>query len=352
MEKSRRSLSVLFIFEFGFCLVYAPHNREDDRCLHVSLPAPHSLQMSTKPVTTRATTATRAGCVRHGVGHKTPFSGRGNKNAADDPRPNILQLNTEGLTAGKISVVEQQAYKNKAFIIVLQETHWRQASDSQLLTSCVGPEQEPRPCHVCPWAVGMVTDLSVTTTIRDGVVVHRHSRIQDLTSTNLHARHSHQRPSRRSHTPVCMLVTSTANMSTGGAWDPGQYPATLDYCIIQRKQPVASLTDGFASFGQDSRLPDRRVLGKFTWSQHRPSLITPQKLKVPASLLCVPFKILDRFIYARVDPIIDPLLNRDQAGFRHGRSALDQVTLLTQHIENSFSAKKKAGTVFVDLTAA
>jgi len=28
----------------------------------------------------------------------------------------------------------------------------------------------------------------------------------------------------------------------------------------------------FASFGQDSRLPDRRVLGKFPRSQHRPSL--------------------------------------------------------------------------------
>ena len=38
----------------------------------------------------------------------------------------------------------------------------------------------------------------------------------------------------------------------------------------------------FASFGQDSRLPDRRVLGKFPRSQHRPSLITPKKLKVPA----------------------------------------------------------------------
>ena len=36
---------------------------------------------------------------------------------------NIFQLNTEGLTAEKISVIEQLAYKNKAFIIVLQETH-------------------------------------------------------------------------------------------------------------------------------------------------------------------------------------------------------------------------------------
>jgi len=41
----------------------------------------------------------------------------------DDPRPNILQLNTEGLTANKTSIIEQLAYKNKAFIIVLQETH-------------------------------------------------------------------------------------------------------------------------------------------------------------------------------------------------------------------------------------
>jgi len=57
------------------------------------------------------------------VGHQTPFSGRGSRNAAEDLRPNILQLNTEGLTADKISVIEQLAYKNKAFIIVLQETH-------------------------------------------------------------------------------------------------------------------------------------------------------------------------------------------------------------------------------------
>jgi len=72
----------------------------------------------------------------------------------------------------------------------------------------------------------------------------------------------------------------------------------------------------------------------------------------PISLLCIPFKILKRFIYARVETIIDPLLPHEQAGFRHGRSAIDQVTLLTQDIEDSFSAKKKAGAVFVDLTAA
>jgi len=72
----------------------------------------------------------------------------------------------------------------------------------------------------------------------------------------------------------------------------------------------------------------------------------------PIPLLWNPFKILDRLIYARVESIIDPLLPREQAGFRHRRSTVDQVTLLTQVIEDSFSAKKKAGAVFVDLKRA
>ena len=66
-------------------------------------------------------------------------------------------------------------------------------------------------------------------------------------------------------------------------------------------------------------------------------------------MLCVPFKILERL---SVEHIIGPLLPQEQAGFRHGRSTVDQVTHLTQDLEDSFLAKKKAGAVFVDLTAA
>ena len=35
----------------------------------------------------------------------------------------------------------------------------------------------------------------------------------------------------------------------------------------------------------------------------------------PISLLCVPYKILERLIYARVEPLIDPLLPKEQALF-------------------------------------
>jgi len=38
----------------------------------------------------------------------------------------------------------------------------------------------------------------------------------------------------------------------------------------------------FASFCQDSRLPNKHVQGKFLRPQHRPSLITPPNIKVPA----------------------------------------------------------------------
>ena len=70
----------------------------------------------------------------------------------------------------------------------------------------------------------------------------------------------------------------------------------------------------------------------------------------PISLLCVPY--IERLIYARVEPLIDPLLPKQQAGFRRGKSTVDQLVLLTQNIEDSFEAKKKAGAVFIDLTAA
>ena len=42
-----------------------------------------------------------------------------------------------------------------------------------------------------------------------------------------------------------------------------------------------------------------------------------------------------------IEPVIDPLLPSEQAGFRHRRSTVDQVTLLNQEIEDTFLAEKK-----------
>ena len=61
------------------------------------------------------------------------------------------------------------------------------------------------------------------------------------------------------------------------------------------------------------------------------SIFKPNKLPgnpqsyQPISLLCIPFKILEH-IYAHVKSTIDSLLPREQAGFRHSRSTVDQIT--------------------------
>ena len=70
----------------------------------------------------------------------------------------------------------------------------------------------------------------------------------------------------------------------------------------------------------------------------------------PISLLCVPYKILERLIHIRVEPIIDPQLRKEQAGFQHWKFTVDQTIMLMLNIEDSFEAKKKAGAVCVDLT--
>ena len=56
------------------------------------------------------------------------------------------------------------------------------------------------------------------------------------------------------------------------------------------------------------------------------------------SPLCVPYKILEKLIYTRVELLIDPVLPKEQAGFQRRKSTIDQVVLLTQNIKDSFEA--------------
>ena len=65
-----------------------------------------------------------------------------------------------------------------------------------------------------------------------------------------------------------------------------------------------------------------------------------------------PFKVLERLLLTRLEPIVEPALPATQAGFRSGRSTVDQIVHLTDDIENGFEERKKAGLVLVDLTAA
>ena len=53
-----------------------------------------------------------------------------------------------------------------------------------------------------------------------------------------------------------------------------------------------------------------------------------------------------------INSIIDPQLPHEQAGFRKGRSIVNQVTLLTQDIEDCFETKETAGSALVDVSVA
>ena len=104
--------------------------------------------------------------------------------------------------------------------------------------------------------------------------------------------------------------------------------------------------------------PEHTVIPKI-W--RRATVVTIIKPNKPAydpksyrtiSLMCVPYKILERLILARINLVIEPQLPSEQAGFRLGRSTIQQVLKLTWEIEKSFENGYKAGAVIVDLTAA
>ena len=60
----------------------------------------------------------------------------------------------------------------------------------------------------------------------------------------------------------------------------------------------------------------------------------------PISLLYVLYKILERLIYNRIESMVDRLLSKEQDEFRHGKSTVDQVVLLTQNNDDSSEVKK------------
>ena len=133
---------------------------------------------------------------------------------------------------------------------------------------------------------------------------------------------------------------------------PGRDNIHPEFVIHQSAKTTAWLYSFFKSCYRRSKLPK-------TW-RHATVVALPKPNKPaqdpksyrPISLLCVPFKILGTLIHSHIDPVVDPQPPREQAGFRRGRSTVDQVTLLTQDTEHSFQHNEKVGVVFLDLTAA
>ena len=72
----------------------------------------------------------------------------------------------------------------------------------------------------------------------------------------------------------------------------------------------------------------------------------------PILLLCHTYKLFERMILNRLNPLIETMIIDQQAGFRPGKSTTGQLLNLTQHIEDGYERGVVTGTVFVDLSAA
>ena len=143
------------------------------------------------------------------------------------------------------------------------------------------------------------------------------------------------------------LEAAIKKLKSGKA--PGRDNIHPEFVIHQSAKTTAWLCSFFTLCYRRSKLPKtwRRATVVVLPKPNKPAQ-NPKSYR-PISLLCVQFKILERLIHSRIDPVVDPQLPREQAGFRRGRSTVVQVTLLTQ---DSFQYNEKAGVVFLDLTAA
>ena len=70
------------------------------------------------------------------------------------------------------------------------------------------------------------------------------------------------------------------------------------------------------------------------------------------SLLCHMYKLLERMILTRSNPITEHTINKEQAGFRAGKSCTSQLLNNTHYIEDGYKKSPTTGTVFVDLSDA
>ena len=179
----------------------------------------------------------------------TPFARLGNIPAVEDGRGS--SIDREALYyRPRGSILDREAHRkqvqhHQAACLHEQGTRHRhsgdpvhdcrQASHNQLLTIWVSPEQEAWSSYQLPhlfksswngrWSKS--SEQPETEWWRVDV-----ARYKIINIYNVHPRRSHLRPSRRSHTPVCVLATLTASgviahLLTVIALTPGQQPTNL-----------------------------------------------------------------------------------------------------------------------------
>lgn len=69
-------------------------------------------------------------------------------------------------------------------------------------------------------------------------------------------------------------------------------------------------------------------------------------------VVSVTYKVLSRVVLNRLTTTVDPLLRKEQAGFRKGRDCADQIFTLRQIVEQSIEWSSTVYANFIDFTKA
>ena len=233
------------------------------------------------------------------VTHKLPFSGYIIKKFRG---PSILQLNIKGLTASKMNVLHHFVTQLEAFVILLQETHCTSAEKLVLSNYQLAGFSLSRKHGLATFVHEQLKwtlyNQSLTTSETEWLCVDvdgykivniykpRPTRLQVsdlpvfthpcLYAGDFNCPHVDWGYNTNSADGDCLLAWARSN-NLALLHDPKDEPSFHSGRWNTGTNPDLA----FTTVGPDSRLPYRRVLEKFSRSQHRPSLITPPRLSLP-----------------------------------------------------------------------
>jgi hypothetical protein len=138
------------------------------------------------------------------------------------------------------------------------------------------------------------------------------------------------------------LKTALMSLKPGNAAGfDGIYREFLKNFGAQTKEWIISFMNNIVS---TSKIPNL-----FKWAKVT-SIIKPGKDGIDPAHWS--YKLLERLILQRIQPLIEDVTPINQAGFRQLRSCTEKVMALTTHIESGFQHQLKTGAVFVGLKAA
>ena len=234
----------------------------------------------------------------HGSRKKLPFSGQTIKFR----RPTVFQLNIEGLTASKMSILHHLATQLEALVILLQETHCTSAEKLVLPSFELAGFSSSRKHGLATfvherlkWTLsGQSPPTSETEWLCVDVDGYKIVNIYKPPPTRLQVSHLpvFPHPSLYAGDFNCHHVDWGYNINNADGECLVAWASNNSLVLLHNPKDAASFHSGrwntgsnpdlaFASVGPDSRLPDKRVLEKFPRSQHRPSLITPPRFFLP-----------------------------------------------------------------------